>query len=407
MAVSIDFDAPWDVQITQARAQNVKLSDIYYRLAAEKRAYAQTVSGLAQLDQVQRVADALAKAQAEGSTLADFKKWAKTQDWTLPKGRLETIYRNSVQTAYQAGHWRDFEENAVNRPYLMYDAINDSRVRPAHLAMDGIIKPVGDPFWLTHAAPNGHRCRCTLRSLSQREAMAKGGVTQNVPIEGKADEGWGHKPTEWDKTLKRIIEERQSACKANPANFGRKQRPVQANMDCTEWGTKKLIEIGKQQDPTKPMPAPKPISATKVVTNPLDYKVDQLFDLFMKEYGDSNESPQWMQDTGITVHPEPTLFHVQEGKKWKIGKNSRARYIRLLADTLRDPAMVREVEFNDTNAPKRLRVLGIYLINGDLVYTTLVYWFRDGVWDGKSAYDVRPDNWITYINEGLPIWVRP
>jgi len=211
MAVSIDFDAPWDVQITQARAQNVKLSDIYYRLAAEKRAYAQTVSGLAQLDQVQRVADALAQAQASGDTLADFKKWAKTQDWTLPKGRLETIYRNSVQTAYQAGHWRDFEENAKERPYLFYDAINDSRVRPSHLALDGVIKPVADPFWLTSSPPLGHRCRCTLRSLSQREAMAKGGVTQNVPVEGKADEGWGHKPTEWDKTLEKVKADKVAA----------------------------------------------------------------------------------------------------------------------------------------------------------------------------------------------------
>lgn len=158
MAISIDFDAPWDIQIAQARAQGVLLSEIYYQLADEMRAYAQTISNLAQLDQVQRVIDQLAAVQAEGQTLADFKKWAKTQDWTLPKGRLETIYRNSAQTAYQAGHWRDFEENKAIRPYLMYDAINDSRTRPSHLAMDGIIKPVDDSFWNTHSAPMGHRC---------------------------------------------------------------------------------------------------------------------------------------------------------------------------------------------------------------------------------------------------------
>lgn len=201
MAISIDFDAPWDIQIAQARAQGVLLSEIYYQLADEMRAYAQTISNLAQLDQVQRVIDQLAAIQAEGQTLADFKKWAKTQDWTLPKGRLETIYRNSAQTAYQAGHWRDFEENKAIRPYLMYDAINDSRTRPSHLAMDGIIKPVDDAFWNTHSCPGGHRCRCTLRSLSQRDAMAKGGVTHSVPADAKPDKGWGYKPTEWGKTL--------------------------------------------------------------------------------------------------------------------------------------------------------------------------------------------------------------
>jgi len=207
--VSIDFDAPFDVQAAQARAQGVVLPEYYYgALQAEKRKYAQTVSSLAGLDQIQPIVDKLAEFQAEGKTLAEFKKWAKTQDWTLPNGRLETIYRNSVQTAYQAGHWRDFEENKDERPYLMYDAINDSRVRPSHLALDNTIKPVDDPFWDTHSPPLGHRCRCSLRSLSPREAMKHGGVTQNVPSEGGPDEGWGSKPTQWGQTLERLKEEK-------------------------------------------------------------------------------------------------------------------------------------------------------------------------------------------------------
>ena len=201
---SIDFGAPFDVQIAQARAQGVMLSPAYYAMPAEKRAQAFTVSGLAKLDQVQRVADELAKAQLEGKTLHEFQTWAKDQDWQLPRHRLETIYRNAAQTAYQAGHWRDFEEGKDERPYLMYDAINDSRVRPSHLALDNTIKPVDDPFWDTHSPPLGHRCRCSIRSLSPREAMKYGGVTQHVPAEGGPDEGWGSKPTEWGRVLERL-----------------------------------------------------------------------------------------------------------------------------------------------------------------------------------------------------------
>jgi len=248
VAVSIDFHAPWDVQIAQARAQGVKLSGVYYAMSAEKRAQAFTVSGLAKLDQVQRVADEMSRSQAEGKTLAEFQKWAKTQDWQLPKHRLETIYRNAVQTSYQAGHWRDFEENAKERPYLMYDAINDSRVRPSHLALDGIIKPVGDSFWLTHSTPMGHRCRCTLRSLNHREAMAKGGVTQNVPVEGRADAGWGHKPTEWGKTLDDL--KAAKIAKANPVlgaaaqKAAKKARPwaLQNQTPETDWHDAAFID---------------------------------------------------------------------------------------------------------------------------------------------------------------------
>lgn len=158
MAVTIDFDADFDEQVAQARAQRVLLPEAFYRLPAEKRALAFAVSGLARLDQAQAVADALARNLADGGTFEDFRKWALQQDWSLPRHRLETIYRNAVQTAYMAGHWRRFEEVKDDLPYLMYDAINDSRTRPSHLAMDGVIRPVDDPIWKTHTPPLGHRC---------------------------------------------------------------------------------------------------------------------------------------------------------------------------------------------------------------------------------------------------------
>lgn len=206
--VKIPFDRQPDEQAAIARAANVKLPEDFYALPAAKRATAFTVSGLARLDQVQAVADALATMQATGGTFHDFKKWAAGQDWSLPKHRMETIYRNAVQTSYMAGHWRAFSEQAETFPYLMYDAINDSRTRPSHLALDGVIRPVGDPFWKTRTPPLGHRCRCTLRALLPSEARERGGVTQNPPIEGQPDKGWGSDPREWDDVLKRLGEEK-------------------------------------------------------------------------------------------------------------------------------------------------------------------------------------------------------
>lgn len=242
-AFTVPFDLPFDAAIAHARARGVVLPAEYYAMAAEKRAQAFTVSNLAKLDQVQAVADQLAKIHTQGGTFADFQRWAKTQDWSLPRHRLETIYRNAAQTAYMAGHWRSFEESKDALPYLMYDAINDSRTRPSHLALDGVIKPVGDAFWKSHACPNGHRCRCSIRALSREEAQRRGGVTQHVPAEGGADAGWGQDPREWTSTLRRLIQDRQSACLVDAAQFGRKQRPVAQNMDCTEWGAKMLADM--------------------------------------------------------------------------------------------------------------------------------------------------------------------
>ncbi len=88
----------------------------------------------------------------------------------------------------------------------MYDAINDNRVRPSHLAMDGIIRPVDDPFWAKNAPINGYRCflpgtkvrgdfKIGLKSLYSGpaiEIIASNGsrlsVTANHPI--LTDRGW-------------------------------------------------------------------------------------------------------------------------------------------------------------------------------------------------------------------------
>lgn len=211
---SLAFDLPFDEAIAAAKAREVVLPDVYYNvLPMERRRHAYTVSGLTALDQVQAVKDQLTQHLEEGGTLASFQKWAASQSFDLPRHRLETIFRNGVQAAYNAGHWRRFEEDAEDRPYLMYDAINDSRTRPAHRAMDGIIRPVGDPFWQTHAPPNGHRCRCKLISLTEAQAMDRSrdgrGLSQPVTPEMRADDaGWGRKPTEWSETLKNLEEQK-------------------------------------------------------------------------------------------------------------------------------------------------------------------------------------------------------
>src|SRR5690606_18518653 len=70
-------------------------------------------------------------------------------------GRLQTIFRTNMQTAYAAGAWAQIEEQAELAPFLLYDAVDDHRTRPEHAAWDGQVHPVGSPFWRDHYPPNG------------------------------------------------------------------------------------------------------------------------------------------------------------------------------------------------------------------------------------------------------------
>lgn len=194
-ALDIGFPVDFAEAIAWARGRGVVLPAVFYGdLPAAARSFAWTVSGLTTLAQVERVRDLAAQAVADGGTLREFQR-AVEQDaevLALPAGRVETVFRNAVQTAYHAGRWEQYEASREALPFLMYDAINDSRTRPAHRAMDGMILRIDDPRWAGRTPPCGHNCRCGTIQLTAEQAEARGGVTEQP--RGEADEGWGHNP---------------------------------------------------------------------------------------------------------------------------------------------------------------------------------------------------------------------
>jgi SPP1 gp7 family putative phage head morphogenesis protein len=248
--LKLGLNVPFRAALEAAERRKSLMPGTYYELPAEMRAQAFTVSGLTAIDQVQSVLDELKRTLNKGGTFRDFKRWAATNDVGLPGHRLETIFRNGVQQAYNAGHWRRFERDSDERPYLMYDAINDSRTRPAHRALDGVIRPVGDAFWRTHSPALGHRCRCRLLSLSQDEARSRGGVTQNPPAEGQPDPGWGAKPTDHRPQLQAAISRRRAQCEVS--QFASKPMPP---IWCDGPGAKLLGKLAASAADPKPRQA--------------------------------------------------------------------------------------------------------------------------------------------------------
>lgn len=201
--------------IAAAEARNVVLPDAYYgELQGVARQLAYSIAGVASHDQLKAVMDSLTDVLKTGQT---FKQWQREQavkDLKLPAHRLDNIFRTNIQGQYMAGRWEQFERNKQYRPYLMYDAINDARVRDAHLAMDGIIRPVDDPYWATHSPLNGYRCRCGLIALSEAQAQARSGIGKglNKPVDETAmqpDPGWDYSPRDRFAGIEQAITKRQ------------------------------------------------------------------------------------------------------------------------------------------------------------------------------------------------------
>lgn len=161
----------------------------FYKIAKEYRTLAFTVSGYTKIQVLKKFYDELLKALEEGTTMKDFKE--KMNDFLERKGyegisnyQADNIFRTNIQTAYQVGHYEQMTSPEVLRlrPYWQYDAVNDKKTRLTHRAMDGKVYRADDPIWDTWYPPNGYRCRCGIKTLSERQVRERDLKVETKPL---------------------------------------------------------------------------------------------------------------------------------------------------------------------------------------------------------------------------------
>ena len=174
-------------------------ADEYRRLEAAAKVHAFAVSGVAQGDELNTVYQALQRAINQGTSFEDFKQdtaeifgklgWDKTQPH-----RIETIFRNNVQSAYSVGNWQELTQDDLF-PALEYTNPDDSRSRDDHAANNGKVYLKDDPFWDRWYPPNGHSCRCGVIGVTKGRLRRLGITPQADGAEQPPpDGGWGYNP---------------------------------------------------------------------------------------------------------------------------------------------------------------------------------------------------------------------
>lgn len=179
--------------IAYLKAKGNAYSWNWYDTWQDAHARSFTVAKAMQADVLQSIRDEVTRALEDGRTLAQFKKdltprlkalgwWGKGVDKEgkeVQLGspyRLRTIYQTNIQTAYQAGHYKQAMDVAQRRPWWRYEAVNDAKTRPAHKALHGKVFRYDDPAWDHIMPPNGFGCRCGFSTRSDRE-LARDGIT--------------------------------------------------------------------------------------------------------------------------------------------------------------------------------------------------------------------------------------
>lgn len=182
------------------RARVPMTEEAYKELSAQARQQAMTVAGATSLQLVTDVHEAIARAIESGTGLEEFKAavgpsltaaWVGTK--TDPPSRLETIFRTTVQTAYNAGRHAEATDpdTLAMRPFWQFDAVVDGRTTSGCKVANGVVLPADHPWWQRNFPPRHFNCRATFHPLTRRQANALG-VSSPPPV--IAAEGFGSPP---------------------------------------------------------------------------------------------------------------------------------------------------------------------------------------------------------------------
>ena len=124
---------------------------------------AKTLAELTELNRIFRESGSYSEFYAKSQTVVE--KFNRT--WQRTEWETAVLISESHQNYHR------LKEKTKRFPYWEYSTVGDSKVRPEHEALAGVILPVNDPRWDKIWPPNGWKCRC---SITPRMAYECNGV---------------------------------------------------------------------------------------------------------------------------------------------------------------------------------------------------------------------------------------
>lgn len=97
---------------------------------------------------------------------SQFKEAAFAINDTHVNQWLKTEYNTAIASGQMAGKWVGIEANKDRLGMLEFDAVIDGRTTELCYSLNGVLKPVNDPFWNKYYPPNHFGCRSTIRQRS-------------------------------------------------------------------------------------------------------------------------------------------------------------------------------------------------------------------------------------------------
>lgn len=167
------FRYPWTTNaVDWLLDKQVVTIDELRAMARQDRASVFSASGVDDLRLLNDLKLEVAVSLESGESLDTFKDRIAGRIGTA-EAEVNTIYRTNTKQAYQAGMEHTLEKPGVSElfPYVQYVATSDTRTRPHHDVLDGLVVRRGTrEHRLLQAALADYNCRCTVIPMTEEDA---------------------------------------------------------------------------------------------------------------------------------------------------------------------------------------------------------------------------------------------
>ena len=220
---SVNFEAnlffPWHTGFEGAKEFFIKKEVVtveqFRELSAEAKQLSFTVAKLTDLTVSGHLKDLITTAIDSGMDLKTYQ--AQVNELVATAGitplkpyYIENVFRTNLLQTYNIGRKKAGLEDA-NTEGWRYVAVNDSRTREDHSALEGTTAKKNDPIWNDIYPPIDYQCRCSTIPISNFYAKRKGikfktyDNTKLIKNVGKDFRNSPNSLTEYDTILQKDI----------------------------------------------------------------------------------------------------------------------------------------------------------------------------------------------------------
>lgn len=162
----------WPDYTQKAKVLKALRKNIYVFSAAKQYQQVKIMAGMINLE-------------GENIKWVDFKAMAGKVFDEFNINYLKAEYQTAVGQSQMAKAWVNVIENKDLFPMIEYKTQKDGRVRDAHAMLDGVVRPVNDPFWNYYMPKNGWNCRCFIVTHSKETKETE--IPKDIPEWGSKE----------------------------------------------------------------------------------------------------------------------------------------------------------------------------------------------------------------------------